>query len=229
MTRQRILHVELNRDRTIGGSYFSLLYLVEGLDKAVWEPAVVFHQLHRLVPQFERVGARVMILEPPSTLKIQDSAVGRALQRAGRAGAILLTTLSPVQKAWNFTVSQTRTVLLLRRFLRRAGTGLVHLNSGIELNHEWMLAARLCGIPCISHERWIADSFRAETRWIARHCLRAIVCISDAVRDNMAAQGIRGPRLVRIHNGLDPAKVRAGSEKPPADEWGAVWRRRAGG
>ena len=44
MRPARILYCEGNVDGTIGGSYFSLLYLIEGLDRARYEPLVVFHR-----------------------------------------------------------------------------------------------------------------------------------------------------------------------------------------
>ena len=45
---QRILYVEGNTDGTIGGSYFSLLFLVQGLDRRRYEPVVVFQREHTL-------------------------------------------------------------------------------------------------------------------------------------------------------------------------------------
>ncbi len=220
MNRKRICFVEINQDSTIGGSYYSLLFLVEGLDKSIWEPIVVFYQRHRLVPRFEEAGAKVIIMDVPRVLNLRRSSFGRRLSARGALGTGVLKVLSVGQKLWNFTISQTRTVHRLADFLKENRVDLVHLNSGIELNHEWMLAARLRHIPCISHERWITAHFRTETRWVVRHCVQAVICISNAVRENMVAKKLTGSRLVRIYNALDPEVIRSRMNEPALDQWG---------
>jgi glycosyltransferase involved in cell wall biosynthesis len=91
--------------------------------------------------------------------------------------------------------------------LRRERIDLVHLNNSIVRNHPWMIAARLAGVPCITHERGINEKFLARDRWLARR-LNGVVCISAAVRDNFTARGLGHLSLVTIHNGLDPDSMR---------------------
>lgn len=196
MTR-RILYCEQNTDGTVGGSYYSLLYLTGGIDHARYRPFVVFHFDHVLVPHYREAGCEVAILPKPAPVAFP---VGGPIRLAQKGANVARTLLAP---AWrNY------------RFLARNRIDLVHLNNSILYNHDWMIAALLRGIPCITHERGINDRFPPLARRMARS-LSAVVCISDAVRDNMLSRGVRGKRIVRIHNGIDPASVRPA--RPPEE------------
>ena len=56
MRPERILYCESNSDGTIGGSFYSLFYLVDGLDKSRFEPRVIFYQDHSLLPLYHAAG-----------------------------------------------------------------------------------------------------------------------------------------------------------------------------
>lgn len=184
MRRTRILYCEGNIDGTIGGSYYSLLYLIEGLDKARYEPILILHRDSAMRPRFEAAGAEVRILERPHPVR---------------------APLAVVQSALNFFRFNLY-VVWLARLLRRERIDLVHLNNSITSNHHWMLAALLAGTPCITHERGVNHRFTRLARWLAPR-LAAIICISKASRDALVQHGVVTTRLEVIHNGLDPAKV----------------------
>ena len=57
--KKRILYIEANRDGTIGGSYYSLLYLLQGVDKSKYELHVLFCQDNVLIPEFRKVTPHV--------------------------------------------------------------------------------------------------------------------------------------------------------------------------
>ncbi len=182
---RRVLYFEGNAFGTVGGSYFSLLYLVSGLDRRRYEPLVVFAAENALLPRFHSAGVRTLI-RPMAT----------ATRLPGKIGRLCA-------KGLNFLRGLVMEPLRLASLLRRERIELVHLNNSIVRNHPWMIAARLAGIPCITHERGINDSFLARDRWLAKG-LNAVVCISAAVHDNLIARGLGHLSLVTIHNGLDP-------------------------
>ena len=183
-----ILYVEGNDDGTIGGSYFSLLYLVAGLDQTRFTPLVVFASENSLLPRFRAAGARTLIV--PGTERAPAS---------GPLGRLLAN-------ARNFYRTYLVQPRRLARILRNERIDLVHLNNSIQRNHAWMLAARLAGVPCITHERGIKRAFMARDRRLARN-LGAVICISNAVHENFVAHGLGGLPLVTIFNGLDPAQM----------------------
>jgi glycosyltransferase involved in cell wall biosynthesis len=195
-TAKRVVYVEGNVDGTIGGSYFSLLFLVSGLDRSRFEPLVVFAADNSLRPRFEERGVRTMVRPPPSPVVLR---------------APLLSLLA---KALNFLIGAVIEPLRLAALLRRERIDLVHLNNSITRNHSWMIAARLAGVPCITHERGINPRFKERDRRLAKG-LRAVVCISSAVRENFLKLGLGHLRLFTIHNGLDPDEMRV--TRPPED------------
>lgn len=186
---KRVLYVEGNVDGTIGGSYFSLFFLVSALDRRRYEPLVVFAADNSLRPRFEERNVRTLV-RPPA-----------------RPVVMRAPGLSLIAKALNFATGVVLEPVRLAALLRRQRIALVHLNNSIVRNHSWMIAARLAGIPCITHERGINPQFKPRDRRLAQS-LRAIVCISSAVRDNFVRLGLGRLPLTTIHNGLDPDEMR---------------------
>ncbi len=197
MTRNgpiRILYCEHNVDGTVGGSYYSLLYLVKGLDRTRYEPIVVFYAPHALLSAFADAGVETHVWPKSDTFAF-----------ASRTGTRrwFTTPLRLAQKGLN--VWRGMLIAAVRRawFLRRRGIRLVHLNNSVLHNHDWMLAARLASTPCVTHERGINDRFPSMARFFGKR-LGAVICISNAVRNNMRQRGADFGNLTTIYNGLDP-------------------------
>ncbi len=202
----RVLYCEGNTDGTIGGSYFSLLYLVEGLKGTGYRPVVVFHRTHGLLQRFANSGADVLVLEkqPPLRLRPVNSAFGRR-------HPILVAPIRLVQRAVNFIrfLSSVRENAAL---LRKLDVALLHLNNSVTRSPEWMLAALFTRTPCVVHERGINDRFPLFSRLLAPR-LAAVICISDAVRNNLLEHRVTHRNLRVILNGLDPERVKPGQSR----------------
>lgn len=97
----------------------------------------------------------------------------------------------------------------LMRLMREKQVDVLH-------THVWpadvwgRIAARAVGVPVVittEHNVCNWKDFRhfAMDRWLARWSTH-VVCVSDAVRDFYQSQaGLPAQRLLRIHNGIDPA------------------------
>lgn len=195
MKRKRILFCETNVDGTIGGSYFSLLYLVEGLDKDRYEPLVVFYRENAMIPKFRETGAEIRVLSPPTPILLSR-----------REGSHLNLPLRLVQKALNLVRFFLGRGVRLAVYLRQNRIDLVHLNNSVTRNHDWMLGTTLARVNCITHERGINDEYSELTRLFSRR-LAVIICISNAVRERLEEQTVGRGNLVVIYNGVDPSKV----------------------
>lgn len=193
---RRILYVEGNVDGTIGGSYYSLLFLVLGVDKQRYEPVVVFAADNSLMSRFHDRKIRT-IVRPPTKPVVLRAPFG-----------------SLIAKAINFFRGAILEPLRLASLLRREGIALVHLNNSIVRNHSWMIAARLARLPCITHERGINLHFKPRDRRLASR-LQAVICISSAVYENFLRLNLGHLPLVKIHNGLDPLEMRV--TRPPVE------------
>ena len=191
---KRILYCEGNVDGTIGGSFYSLLYLVERLDRARYKPIVVFHRDNALVPTYRAAGidTRVLPLRMPVRFDTR------------------LPVVAVVYKVAQRLVNLVRCFVLeavdCAHLLRHERIDLVHLNNSITRNHHWMLGAMLARVPCVTHERGINTTYSATARFFGNR-LKAILCISHAVRDALLRGRIYAERLVIVPNGLDPARV----------------------
>lgn len=194
--KSRILYVEGNVDGTIGGSYFSLLFLVAELDRSRFEPIVVFCTEHALLPQFHERGIRTIVRPPP-----------RPVVARGIVGAF-------AAKIVNFVRGVVIEPLRLANLLWRERIAVVHLNNSITRNHSWMIAAKIARKRCITHERGINPQFKARDRRLGAR-LDAVICISAAVRDNFLNLGLGHLPLITIHNGLNPAEMRV--TRPPQE------------
>ena len=201
-----VAYVESNLDGTIGGSYYSLLYLVKGLDRTQYTPLVVFHSAHTLLERFQEAGIETAIVPPARPLTFAEKF--RASWMPLRAAA------AAAQKALNFFQLFVWQGLRRAIWLRRRGARVVHLNNSIVKNHDWMLAARIAGIPCMTHERGINDWYSGAARYWAER-LEAIVCISEAVRRQLEQHGLDNGNLLTIHNAFDPAEAKV--EISPAE------------
>jgi glycosyltransferase involved in cell wall biosynthesis len=187
-----VLYVECNTDGTIGGSYYSLLYLISALDRQIFRPVVVFEAPCRIASDFEATGATVIQLTPfvPT-----------------RSSRSFLRPLAKLANAVRSFVRWFHVLLRCLSILRRHDVKLVHINNAVSAGRSWLLAAKISGIPCVSHQRGFETGISAFGRFMARR-LDAIVCISQAVKENLVSLGIRGVPMHMIHNALDATKVK---------------------
>jgi glycosyltransferase involved in cell wall biosynthesis len=188
----KVLFCESNVDGTIGGSHYCLLYLVERLDRARFEPVVLFYQDHVLVPRFRSVAETIVAPE-------REAVQWKAGNRTGIAPAVL------ARRGVN-VLQMARQIARHRRFLTEQGIGLVHLNNSVRRHHDWMIAARLAGVPCLTHERGINARYDWSDRALGRR-LAAIVPVSNWIRDHMVQRGMRGDNIRVLYDGLDPSSV----------------------
>jgi glycosyltransferase involved in cell wall biosynthesis len=200
--QSRILYCEGNTDGTVGGSYFSLLYLVSGLNRSCYTPEVIFYESNGLISEFLNAGINVRVISKARAMSISSvtdsSFVGyrfaypflRILQKASNFFRLFL--LSGIKKAW---------------YLRRHKIDLLHLNNSITRNHDWMLAAQLSGTTFVTHERGINEVYSKTARHFAKR-IHAIICISNAVRENLRDKGLTSPNVVTIYNGINPSIMR---------------------
>ena len=199
----RILYCEGNVDGTIGGSYYSLLFLLEGLDRARVDSLLILRRDTPLLPRFERAAGEVRIIErsPPFQIAFRQSGACRAIP-------LLASALGVVQSGVNVIRFYAK-VVSLASLIRRERVRLVHLNNSVTSNHDWMLAAMLARVPCVTHERGLNDHYSTMARWCAPR-LAAILCISQAVFDKLIEKHVSRDNLRLVPNGLNPATMTPG-------------------
>lgn len=185
MGKKRILYVESNRDGTIGGSYYSLFYLVEGLDKEKYEPIVMFYEDNPLIGKFEKVVKKVIVFDhySPASGRMRD--FGDFVKFVPRfVRDILYGHFEIVRK-----ISEIK-------------PDIVHLNNSYAFNHDWVLACKRLGIKIIAHDRGTRPGVSLQTKFFVRF-LDAIICVSDAYLKYVTEQALKPKIACRVYNGLN--------------------------
>lgn len=192
---KRVLLYEHNVDGTVGGSHFCALEICRHLDRERYQPVACFAQDNALTEEFRRAGAEVLVVEP--------FAPARFGAHPG-PGAPMLGLLQSLVNAYRYLFVSSQ---LWRDRLRGLRIDLVHMNNTCDDDHDLLVGAALAGIPCIAHQRGFAPAVGWKERMLARR-FSAIISISDAVTADLRAKRVPMRRVTRIHDGIDPARIR---------------------
>ena len=185
----RILIVESNQDGTVGGSHQALFDLATRVDRARFEPTVLFNQDNVFVGRLRARGIEVVLFD--EILRRE-----REINRSGRLTA----------KLFGFGAA----VMRRRRELRRLRIDLLHLNNSPAVgSDDWLPAARLVGIPCVVTV--MGDGGRPRRmihRWLYRR-FDLYLAISRYMADVLRTQGVDPSRIELVYLGVDFENLRA--------------------
>lgn len=198
----KVLYCESNVDGTVGGSYYSLLYLVKSIDREKYHPIVVFYTEHTLLPAYREAGVETHVWK-----KTKSFTFGSPHHKIWKWLSPLRPVAAICQKLLNFVLGFVVRAFECAKYIKENGIKIVHLNNSVLYNHDWMLAAKLAGVKCVTHERGMNDRFPLSAKYFSKG-LDAVICISEAVRKNMRERGSDFGNLVVIHNGLDPTSMK---------------------
>lgn len=184
----RILYVEQNQDGTVGGSYFSLLYLIRALDRKKYIPLIMFYENNRIMKRFADENCETIVYEKP---------MGKIFTPPF---PFLIIPAKIAQRVYNFVNVSLIPLFHFIHFLHRHDIDLIHLNNSASVGWEWLLASKLLGKKCITHERGFMKFSRMAIKR-GQH-FDKIICISDAVRNFLYLKGLK-ENTITIHNGID--------------------------
>jgi glycosyltransferase involved in cell wall biosynthesis len=196
--RNRILLVETNIDGTAGGSFQCLYDLALNLDRTRFEPVVLFHQDNAFVGPLREAGVPVHLWE---------SSPAR-----GNAGSTRSRPLPA--KVW----SALRAIVRRARFIRGEAIDLVHLNNSPAVgSDDWLPAARLMGVPCITHARGEVGEADAWHRRYLRRRFDRVIAISGHIATAMMRIGIPEARITQVYDGIDVERFRSRVRRSPQE------------
>jgi glycosyltransferase involved in cell wall biosynthesis len=192
----RILLVEMNEDGTVGGSHQAQYDLVRHLDRSRYEPVVAYYQDNRYVAMMQELGVEVHILEDLRRLE------RRIRERAGRATRILDVLAGAIVRR--------------RRFLRDRKIALVHLNNSPATGaDDWLPAARLAGLPCVTFSMGNAPGELGPVHRRLASSFDRILVIGEHVRGTYLEQGYPASRLTTTQIGVDLESFRSRMVRAP--------------
>lgn len=192
----RITILWVNHTAVMGGAEASLLELAAGMDRTRFDVMAAIPGPGPLAEAFAAYGI--------STVRLPFRHFRRTRHPARLAG---------------YGLHLLTTARRLERVIRERRIDLVHANSNTAQLYAGLAAAR-AGVPCLWHCRDLVR-LGALGRPMAARADR-VVCISQAVRAALEAEGIAG-RAVVIPNGIDPdAWAGRTAESDPRREWGVA-------
>ena len=150
-------------------------------------------QLTRLLVESGRYQIHLACLNPQGPLRVEVERLG-----LGEITAYPLTSFRDLN-----TAVQLRR---LARHLRRLGVAVVHTHD-FYTNVFGMAAATLAGVPVRIASRRETEGLRTRTqRWVERRAYglaHAVVANAEAVRNQLANEGITPAKVLTVYNGLD--------------------------
>ncbi len=169
----------------LGGAEYSLLLLLERLDRGRFRPTVVVPGPGPLISQLGDMG-----------IACRTAAMQR-LKRTRNPAVLLRYFLM-----WRRMISE------ITRIIDELDIHLVHSNSTTA--HLFASpAAKRTGVPCIWHVRDVSSPGGRLDAMMARNAT-AIVAISEAVKESMHHPDLAGLKMRVIYNGVDTVKFTPG-------------------
>ena len=180
------MFVEASGGGVLGGSLTGILQLIQHMDRRRFAPALVLYEEKNVVAKLRRDGVPVHVLPPlPDWLPpSRGNRLARAIVRTREL----------------FSVVAPRTRALVPVF-RRERPDLVYLANGVPANIDALVAAAICGLPVISHEkglRRIGPPERLMSRWI-----HTSIGMTTQVTEHVRSLGIRPRHHMTIYDGID--------------------------
>ena len=183
---KKILYVEQNTDGTIGGSHFTLLYLIQSLPKNNYKPVIFFYENNDLINLFEKEG------------KIEIKNLKGYIHAPKIISKVLNMLLYIKYLAYCIW------------FLNSNKINLIHLNNAVFGGYDtWLFAAKLLRISCITHERGYKDYNIWKKSMLFRlfaYRYDKILAVSDVIRNNLISHGFNKNQVITVYDGIDVKK-----------------------
>jgi glycosyltransferase involved in cell wall biosynthesis len=198
MVPRRILFLEASTGGVVGGSLTGILHLIARLDRTRFAPMLALFEAKELAPN----GVPVHVLPP-----LPPRTSGRARD--------------PFRRAFLYGRNVSNLVTRVRTLaglFRRERPALVYLANGLRANLDGVLAARLCAVPVVCHEKGFERAGPMErfaSRWID-----AYIGMTDAIVAHGRAGGVQARRLMAVYDGIDCARFAPGGGEAVRREFG---------
>jgi glycosyltransferase involved in cell wall biosynthesis len=200
---KRILVLDTGREW--GGGTNSLLELLKRIDRHRFDITILYYEDVRM-GEGPSIGTVVGSLGFPFLLKGRRSIPGwgKAAKEAARIAAWWSRPLRgravfAVDFRWRIRPDADA----IAKVLREGRFDLLYMNNQPSTNLEGILAAAACGVPSLQHARSFGSLNTVEVGIINRH-LGRMICVSEGLRQALAAQGVDPARMTVVHNGIDP-------------------------
>ncbi len=201
----KVLFLEASSGQVVGGSLTGMLELVAGLDRTRYSPTIVLYEEKPVTRQLRAQGIPVRIFSKRRLPKEHTLQEKPAYQRV-KGYPSVTPVLRSLRAAGTFIFETFPAALRLASVFRDEQPDLIHVCNGFRGNLDAIVAARICGIPCVVHCKGF-DKHGGFERMFAPG-VAAAVCMTVAIEDHCRAEGVRAPEYHVIYDGLDLDRFR---------------------
>ncbi len=198
MAARRILFIE--NSIGLSGSTMSLTTLLNGLDRARFDPVIAVSRSEQAAHLREhlREPAPVVVIGPGNGLKYRGW-MTRLTEAGSPLPAMVRHTLLRVAGLIDLAVVALPYALRLRAFARGRRIDLIHQNNGFDFGAVFL--AQMLGTPLVAYQR--GDEWNSPvSRWFARRVTR-FVANSQATKRSLDALGVPEERMLVVYPPLD--------------------------
>jgi len=196
----KVLFLEASSGQVVGGSLTGMLQLIQGLDRSRYQPTVVLYEDKPVIRSLVAQGIRVRIFSKrrlPKDHALQD----RSAYRRAKVYPGVTPVLWNVRATLTFVFETLPAALRLSRVFRDEAPDIVHVCNGFRGNLDAIVAARMCGIPCVVHCKGFEKHSYIERTFASG--VASAVCMTMAIEQHCRAQRLRPPEYNVIYDGLD--------------------------
>jgi glycosyltransferase involved in cell wall biosynthesis len=190
-----------------GGMAVVLDQLVRGLDKNLYEPVVLFDTTQTSEIRKNLINSHIKTIELIASRNLQDDKISLKLSNNKSTSALLKGFLQSknhylylaFKNAWNlfFQIPKVYFFLLV---IRRKNIDLIHTHSDLRHGKPEILAAKIAGIPCITHRHNYVN-YTSFDKFFGRFVTSNIYISNDVAKFHIT----RGESPIKgkiIHNGI---------------------------
>ena len=196
----KILYVEASSGQVVGGSLTGVLHLIAGLDRSRYTPTLVLYEDKRVIKSLLARGVRVRVFSKrrlPKEHGLQEVSAYKSAK--GYLG--VTTLLRNLRVSVTFLFETLPAARRLARLLREEAPDIVHVCNGFRGNMDAIVAARMCGIPCVVHCKGFDKHGYIER--LAAPGVASVICMTRAIEDHCRADGMNPPYYNVVYDGLD--------------------------
>jgi glycosyltransferase involved in cell wall biosynthesis len=198
----RLLFVEASSGGVVGGSLTGLYHLIRGLDRSRFEPAMVLYEPKSIEAHLTALAVPVYHIHRRRIPK-EHPLLQREGYRRAKALRSVRSLLGLGRQVLRLVAEELPGAARIASVIRREKPNVVHLGNGVRANFDGVLACWLTRTPCVCHVKGF-EKYSARERWVAPH-VDALVCMTKAVEEHCARNGVRSRRTYVVYDALDEA------------------------
>jgi len=191
-----------------GGVAVVMDHLVRGLDKELYESVVVFDTPQSSTIRKKLVSSDIKTIELMECRDLQHGKKKCEVPKKRSIGALLETYLGEkvrdiyvaLKSGFSFFFRDIPRVKLFLRIIRENKIDLVHTHSDLRHGKPEIVAARMVGVPCVTHHHGYSDYTHFDTLFAG--LVNTNIYISNDVAEYHIARGESRTKGKIIHNGI---------------------------